>query len=68
MPAALVVLAGVEDASVARAESHYNIRSNSQCGDHVNFNLVSEALVCVISKSVSRIAASGTTFVFAARY
>lgn len=41
MPPALVVLAGVEDAAVARAESHYNSRSNSEHCHNVNFSMVS---------------------------
>lgn len=41
MPPALVVLAGVEDAAVARAESHYNSRSNSEHCHHINFSMVS---------------------------
>lgn len=41
MPPALVVLAGVEDAAVARAESHYYPRSNSEHCHHINFSMVS---------------------------
>lgn len=61
--AAVVVLAGVEDATLARAESHYYLRFNSKYSHHPNFSLVSIVLKvsrenCVIKE------ASGTAFVF----
>lgn len=69
MPPALVVLAGIEDAAVARAESHYNPRSNSEHCHHINFSMVSGYSELFIAKNLChQCLASGTTFVFAWHY
>lgn len=64
MAPALVVLAGVEDAAMARPESHHYLRFNSQHSYHINFSLVSTCLkVKLLRKTMSRLRASVTTFV-----
>lgn len=41
MASAMVVLAGVEDAAVARAESHYDSRINYKHSHHPDTSMVS---------------------------
>lgn len=69
MAPALVVLAGVEDAAVARPESHYYFRSNSQHSYHINFSLVSTCLkVKLLRKTMSWFASERNDFRFCVGY